>query len=155
MFQPKHTSYFYTCLNFLFPNSIVFYSVLSRLGSIFWLSLPNCYLLSSVGVKKESSLYFCYNYMEVSLYYLIFLFEAHKCPFSDNFHSWKRFAFPPHKLIISSSNDYSWYAICCLKSLLKSLLEELLLWHSGLGIWLQWLWSLQRHGFDPWPSTVG
>lgn len=32
--------------------------------------------------------------------------------------------------------------------------KEFPTWHRGLGIRLQWLGSLQRHGFDPWPSTV-
>ena len=31
---------------------------------------------------------------------------------------------------------------------------EFPLWHSGLRIQLQWHWSRQRHGFDPWPCAV-
>ena len=33
--------------------------------------------------------------------------------------------------------------------------QEFLLWYNGLRIPVQWSGSLQRYGFDPWPSTVG
>lgn len=32
--------------------------------------------------------------------------------------------------------------------------EAFLLWHSGIRIWLQWLGSLWRQGFDPWPREL-
>ena len=38
---------------------------------------------------------------------------------------------------------------------LKSFILELPLWHNGLRIQLQQLGSLQRHVFNPLPSTVG
>ena len=41
------------------------------------------------------------------------------------------------------------------KSQSKPEAGEFLLWHSGIKIQLQWLRSLWRRGFDPWPSTVG
>ena len=44
----------------------------------------------------------------------------------------------------------SWYGMGIKKSD-----QAFLLWHSGLGIRLQHLWSLQRRGFNPQPGTVG
>ena len=36
----------------------------------------------------------------------------------------------------------------------KRKLQEFLLWHSGLRIWLQQLWSMQRCQFDPQPHEM-
>ena len=37
----------------------------------------------------------------------------------------------------------------------KNHISEFPLWCSGLRIWLQWIRSLQRYGFNPWPGTEG